>query len=42
MANQAPIVDRIRIIPRASDFLDRNTGSSGEVFFDRKTNTLSD
>lgn len=40
MANQAPIVDRIRIIPRASDFLDRNTGSSGEVFFDRKTNTL--
>ena len=40
MANQAPIVDRIRIIPRPDDFLDRNVGSSGEVFFDQQSNTL--
>lgn len=36
----APIVDRIRIIPRPGDFLDRNVGSSGEVFFNRATNSL--
>lgn len=36
----APIVDRIRIIPRAKEFLDRSTGSSGEVFFSKETNTL--
>ena len=36
----APIVDRIRIIPRSGDFLDRNIGSSGEVFFNRSTNSL--
>ena len=39
-ANQAPVVDRIRIIPRPDDFLDRNVGSSGEVFFDKQANTL--
>jgi len=38
--NAAPIVDRIRIIPRPEDFLDRNVGSSGEVFFSRETNSL--
>ena len=38
--SSAPIVDRIRIIPRPSDFLERNVGSSGEVFFSRETNTL--
>ena len=38
--SSAPIVDRIRIIPRPDDFLDRNVGSSGEVFFDRAANTL--
>jgi len=36
----APIVNRIRIIPRPSDFLDRNVGSSGEVFFNKTTNSL--
>jgi len=36
----APIVDRIRIIPRQDDFLDRNVGNSGEVFFDQAANTL--
>jgi hypothetical protein len=40
MSNSAPIVDRIRIIPRPDDFLNRNVGSSGEVFFDREANTL--
>jgi hypothetical protein len=39
-SSSAPIVDRLRIIPRADDFLDRNFGSSGEVFFSRDTNTL--
>ena len=38
--SSAPIVDRIRIIPRPNDFLDRNIGSSGEVFFNRSTNSL--
>ena len=38
--SSAPIVDRIRIIPRPSDFLDRNIGASGEVFFDTVTNSL--
>ena len=38
--SSAPIVDRIRIIPRPDDFLDRNVGSSGEVFFNKVTNSL--
>ena len=38
--SSAPIVDRIRIIPRPTDFLDRNVGASGEVFFSRDTNSL--
>jgi len=38
--SSAPIVDRIRIIPRPTDFLDRNVGSSGEVFFNKVTNSL--
>jgi hypothetical protein len=39
-SNQAPVVDRIRIIPRGQQFLDRNVGSSGEVFYNRETNSL--
>lgn len=39
-SSQAPVVDRIRIIPRPDDFLDRNVGSSGEVFYDKQANTL--
>ena len=39
-SSQAPVVDRIRIIPRPTDFLDRNVGSSGEVFYSKATNTL--
>ena len=38
--SSAPIVDRIRIIPRPEDFLNRNVGSSGEVFFNRETSSL--
>ena len=38
--SSSPIVDRIRIIPRPNDFLDRNVGASGEVFFNRLTNSL--
>jgi hypothetical protein len=39
-SNAAPIVDRIRIIPRPQDFLDRNVGSSGELFYNRETSSL--
>ena len=35
-----PIITNLRIVPRASDFLDRKLGSRGEVFFDQTTNTL--
>lgn len=38
--SSALIVDRIRIIPRPDDFLDRNVGSSGEVFFNKETSSL--
>lgn len=36
----ANIFTNFRIIPRASDFLDRKLGSKGEIFFDQTTNTL--
>lgn len=35
-----PFFTAIRIIPRESDFLDRKTGSRGEIFYDRESNTL--
>ena len=35
-----PVSTAIRIIPRESDFLNRNVGSRGEVFFDKDTNSL--
>lgn len=38
--SSSPIVDRIRIIPRPSDFLDRNVGSSGELFYNRESGSL--
>ena len=40
MSDQAPVVDRIRIIPRPNDFLDRQVGNSGEVFFDKQSKSL--
>ena len=39
-SNSAPVVDRIRIIPRPDDFLDRNVGASGEVFFDKQRSVM--
>lgn len=39
-SNSAPVVDRIRLIPRPKDFLDRNVGASGELFYDRDSFTL--
>jgi len=39
-SSSAPIVDRIRIIPRPEDFLDRNVGASGELFYNRETSSL--
>jgi len=38
--NSAPIVDRIRIITKSADFLDRATGSSGEIFYNKTSNSL--
>lgn len=38
--NNIPVVDRIRILPRPSDFLDRTVGSKGEVFYSNSTNSL--
>jgi hypothetical protein len=35
-----PIITNLRIVPRASDFLDRKLGVRGEIFFDQSTNTL--
>jgi len=35
----API-KTLRIIPRESDFLDRKSGQSGEIYFDKDVNTL--
>ena len=37
---QIPIYDAVRIIPRDTDFLDRKSGSRGEIFFDKSANTL--
>jgi len=39
-SSNAPVVDRIRIIPRPDDFLNRNVGSSGEVFYNKQSDTL--
>ena len=38
--NNIPTVDRIRILPRPGDFLDRTVGSKGEVFYSNATNSL--
>ena len=35
-----PVSAAIRIIPREVDFLDRNVGSRGEIFFDKDSNSL--
>lgn len=35
-----PALDAVRIIPRDTEFLDRRSGSRGEIFYDRTANTL--
>jgi hypothetical protein len=35
-----PVLDAVRIIPRDADFLDRKSGSRGEIFYDRTDNSL--
>ena len=35
-----PVYDAVRIIPRDSGFLNRNSGSRGEIFYDQTANTL--
>lgn len=36
----APVFDRIRLVPRPNDFLNRNVGASGELFYEKETKTL--
>lgn len=40
MAQNDPVVNRIRIIPRKDDFLDRNVGASGEIYYSSDVDTL--
>ena len=40
MAANDPVVNRIRIIPRKDDFLDRNVGASGEIYYSSDVDTL--
>jgi len=35
-----PVLDAVRIIPRDTDFLDRKSGTRGEIFYDRTANSL--
>ena len=35
-----PVYDAVRIIPRDSGFLNRNSGNRGEIFYDQTANTL--
>jgi len=35
-----PVVNNIRIIPRDNAFLNRNTGSSGEIYYNKELNSL--
>ncbi len=35
-----PALDAVRIIPRDTEFLDRRSGSRGEIFYDQTANTL--
>ena len=38
--SKIPVYTAIRLIPREQDYLNRKSGSRGEVFFDNETNTL--
>ena len=36
----APVFDIVRLVPRPNDFLNRNVGASGELFYEKETKTL--
>jgi hypothetical protein len=38
--SKIPVFIALRIIPRETEFLDRKSGSRGEIFYDRDSNTL--
>jgi hypothetical protein len=38
--SKIPVYTAVRLIPRESEYLDRKSGSKGEIFFDRDTNSL--
>ena len=38
--SKIPVLTAVRLIPREADYLDRKSGSRGEIFFDRDTNSL--
>ena len=38
--SKIPVLTAVRLIPREQDYLDRKSGSRGEVFFDNETQTL--
>lgn len=38
--SKSVLFNNVRIIPRESDFLDRNIGSKGDIFYEATTNTL--
>ena len=38
--SKIPVLTAVRIIPREADYLNRKAGSSGEIFYDKETNTL--
>ena len=35
-----PIINNLRVVPREGGFLDKKTGSRGEIYFDQDNNTL--
>jgi hypothetical protein len=38
--SKIPVYTAVRLIPREQDYLDRKSGSRGEIFFDNETKTL--
>ena len=38
--SKIPVLTAVRLIPREQDYLDRKSGSRGEIFFDNETKTL--
>jgi len=38
--SKIPVLTAVRLIPRETDYLGRKSGTSGEIFFDRDTNSL--